>query len=95
MYGTVIYIFSMAAYVISAKTKALMISIPILLNWVLDNVRPLGEIAKMNLSSGITAYSSRAQATVKTSLMIVAVRDTLQMTTWSSICKTMIVLSLV
>lgn len=72
-----------------------MISTPTLLNWVPDNVRLLGEIAKVNLSSVITAYSTRAQATVTISLMIVAVLDTLQMTTWSSVWKSMIVLSLV
>ena len=92
MYGTVIYIFSMAAYVSTAETKDVMISTPTLLTWVPDNVRLLSEIAKVNLSSVITAYSTRAQATMKTSLMIVAVTDTLQMTTWSSICKSVIVL---
>ena len=82
----------MAAYVSTAETKDVMISTPTLLTWVPDNVRLLSEIAKVNLSSVITAYSTRAQATMKTSLMIVAVTDTLQMTTWSSICKSVIVL---
>lgn len=72
-----------------------MISMPTLFNWVPDNVRLLGEIAKVNLSSVITAYCTGAQATVKTSLMTVAIIDTLQMTTWSSICEPVIVLSLV
>lgn len=86
--------FSMAAYVSSAKTGGIMISTPTLLNCIPDNVRLFCEIAEVNVSSVIKAYSTSVQAIVKISLMIVTVIDTLQMTTWSSFCKSMIMLSL-
>lgn len=57
-----------------------------LLSWVPDNVRLLSEFAKVNLSSVITAYSTRAQATMKTLLEIVTFLDTtFQVTTWSPV----------
>lgn len=59
-----------------------------LLNWVPDNVRLLSEFAAVNLSPVITAYSTRARATVKTLLVIATVLDTtLQVTTRSPVCK--------
>lgn len=58
-----------------------------LLNWVPDNVRLLSEFAEVKLSSVITACSTRAQATVKTLFVIVTVSGTLQMATWSPVCK--------
>lgn len=85
----------LTAYISSEKTKGIAISAPAPLNCIPDDVRLFCKIAKRELVISDYSILHQSASYLRNFIVIFTVTDALQMSTRSSICKSMIGLSLV